>query len=519
VGHAFVNEEREVKFRASVELELPDLRGLGLGVVQLPPQTLSTSYYDTPDLRLWEQRITLRHRLGEGDGTGTWTLKLPGKPTRSGIDRTELSWPGGPGEIPPEATELTRGIVRRQVLERVVVLEAERRRAMVRSGGLPLGEIDDDTVAVADGGRTGFTFRQIEFELASGPEGPHIDPSTIDTVLTAMKRAGADVDHEQKFARAVGTAAAHRPATNVGRRSTLGSVVEHALGGQLARLLQFDVHLRLAAENPAERAVHQARVATRRLRSDLKTFGPVLDPVWTRRTRPELQWLGALLGAVRDVDVLAKRVSTPGGTALGSRGQDELRSRLAARRRASSEELARALRSDRYLNLLDRLHSGARSPRFFPHERAQKTTRPRLEPDALARDALPPLLGRHWKKLRRRVTKAGSTPADAELHRIRIGSKQLRYGAQVAAPVMGKRARRTARRAEDVQTLLGDHHDSVTALEWLERIPASGSTEASFVAGGLAAEARRQQADLRHEWRRAWDALDRDHTMRWLPRR
>jgi CHAD domain-containing protein len=519
VGRAFVNDEREVKFRASMDLELPDLRRLGLGVVQLPPQSLSTSYYDTSDLRLWGGSITLRHRLGEGVGMGTWTLKLPGKPTRNGLDRTELSWPGGPEEIPSEAIELTRGIVRRQSLQRIVVLEAERRRAMVRSGGAPLGEIDDDTVAVAGGELTGLTFRQIEFELTPGPEGLRGDPSTIERVLTALREAGARVDHEQKFAMAVGTAAVHRPLATVGRGSTLGTVVQHALESQLDRLLRFDVQLRLGAETPSEAAVHQARVATRRLRSDLKTFAPLLDPVWNRHTRSELQWIGTLLGAVRDIDVLAKRIAAPTASALDSRGRDELRSRLDARRRASSEELAEALGSDRYLNLLDRLHTGASSPRFAPDQRAGRAHRRAPAPDDVARHALPLLLGTHWKRLRRRVAKAGSAPTDAELHRIRIGSKQLRYGAELAEPVVGKSARRTARRAEDVQTLLGDHHDSVTAVQWLETIAASSSNDASFSAGGLAADAHRQQADLRREWGQAWRALRRRRVTQWLEQR
>jgi CHAD domain-containing protein len=519
VGHAFVNDEREVKFEASLELELPDLRQHGLGVVQLPPQTLTTSYYDTPDLRLWERKITLRHRLGEGAGAGTWTLKLPGKPNRNGIDRTELSWPGRPGEIPPEAKELTRGIVRRQLLERVVVLESERRRAMVRSGSSPLGEIDDDTVAVADGVKSGFTFRQIEFELVPGPQGLHVDPAAIETVLTAIRRAGAHVDHEQKLAKAIGTAAVRRPAKKVGRGSTLGSVLQHAIEEQLGRLLEFDVQLRRAAANPSERAVHQARVATRRLRSDLKTFAPVLDPVWNLHTRSELAWIGALLGAVRDIDVFAKRLSTGAGTALESRGGDQLQALLAARRRAHSDELAHALRSDRYLNLLDRLHAGASSPRFVPNQQPKGKPRRALQPDKPARDALPLLVGLHWTKLRRRVAKAGSVPTDTQLHRIRIGSKQLRYGAEVAEAVVGKKARRTARRAEDVQTLLGDHHDSVTAVQWLEKIPASASTEASFVAGEFAADAHRRQAELREEWTRAWATLNTGRTAQWLAQR
>jgi CHAD domain-containing protein len=511
--------EREVKLSASLEFRLPDLRELGLGIVQLPMQTLSTSYFDTQDLRLWQRRITLRHRLGEGDGAGTWTLKLPGKAARRNeVNRTELSWPGSPGEIPPEATRLMRGVVRRQALKRIVVLESKRRRVLVRSGGSPLGEIDDDIVKVTGGGRTGVTFRQIEFELDSGAQNPHPGRSAIETILTAIKGAGAHIDRGQKFAKALGMDTDHRnlPATKIGRQSTLGSLVQHTLQSELERLLDFDVRLRLDTDNPSERAVHQARVATRRLRSDLKTFGPVLDPMWIRHTRSELKWIGTVLGTVRDIDVLARRLLTDTATTLDSRGEDELRSRLAAQRRVSSDELANALRSERYLNLLDRLHAGMCSPKFCMSPHSEKSNISELGPNDLARSALPLLLGTHWKKLRKRVKKAGSRPSDTQLHRIRIGSKQVRYGAELAEPVMGKAASRTARRAEDIQTILGEHHDSVSAVEWLQRIPADGTTEASFVAGGKAADARRQQAKSRRQWGHAWDALKGGSVTGWL---
>ena len=74
-----VNAESEVKLSAAPAYRLPDLHELGLGSVQLPAQTLSTCYFDTQDLRLWRRRITLRHRVGEGDPEGIWTLKLQGE--------------------------------------------------------------------------------------------------------------------------------------------------------------------------------------------------------------------------------------------------------------------------------------------------------------------------------------------------------------------------------------------------------------------------------------------------------
>ena len=127
-----LNIEREVKLSADPEYRLPDLHELGLGTLQLPAQTLTTSYFDTEDLRLWRRKITLRHRLGEGGQAGTWTLKLQGEGVLDVVNRTELSWPGQPDDIAPEARRLLRGIVRRQALERVVVLESTRRRVLVR---------------------------------------------------------------------------------------------------------------------------------------------------------------------------------------------------------------------------------------------------------------------------------------------------------------------------------------------------------------------------------------------------
>ena len=85
----------------------------------------------------------------------------------------------------------------------------------------------------------------------------------------------------------------------------MGAEVAACIAAALERLLDHDIGVRLG-EDPE--FVHQSRVATRRLRSDLKTFRDALDPVWVDRMRAELKWLGADLGGVRDADVLAARL-------------------------------------------------------------------------------------------------------------------------------------------------------------------------------------------------------------------
>ncbi|HEY6472762.1 MAG TPA: CHAD domain-containing protein, partial [Acidimicrobiales bacterium] len=265
--------------------------------------------------------------------------------------------------------------------------------------------------------------------------------------------------------------------------------------------------------DPGVEDVHQARVASRRLRSDLKTLRAVLDPVWNDHMRGDLRWLGNLLGEVRDIDVLRQEFGSSGDADDVGDGLRQLDAILSAQRRSGVVALREALESQRYLRLLDRLDAAAVSPPLFVnaprHGRA-------VRPGHRAQKALPSVVAVPWRSLRKRVRKAGKTPSDAQLHRIRIGAKQLRYASELASPVVGRRARRTARRAEALQTVLGDHHDAVLAEAWLRRestgLPQPGVLEA----GRLIEAQRRRQADLRRAWRGRWRALAKKKDRRWL---
>ena len=172
------------------------------------------------------------------------------------------------------------------------------------------------------------------------------------------------------------------------------------------------------------------------------------------------------------------------------RGKLELDAGLTKQRRQASRELGAALDSDRYLTLLDRLDAGSQRPPFYPGKgggkKHSRSGHPRA--DDRARVAVPALVASRWRSLRKKVRKAGSPPSDAELHRIPIGAKQLRYAAEAATPVMGRAAARTAARAEQLQTVLGEHHDAVTAEAWLREQAVHNTRAASFVAGMLAAQ-------------------------------
>jgi CHAD domain-containing protein len=451
--------EHEVKFEAPPELALPDLRPLVGGTVRLPEQRLVTTYFETSDRRLWREGLTLRHRMTQDDEVGIWTLKVPHTSETPALQRNEFSWAAPADMVPAAVTEALRGVLRHQRLGPLVTLETTRQRlALHGHDDKLLAELDDDHVLVVGGARDGLRFRQVELELIDhGWEGRE--------VIGRLEASGARIDPAPKLAMAVD----------------------------------------LSQVSPED--VHQARVATRRLRSNLKTFSLVLDPVWTRHVRGDLEWLGLALGDVRDADVLV---------GLLNDAPELLLERLADQRSAASRRLAHVLESKRYLDLLDKLHAASERLPLAPYSR-DKAEQP-------ARVVLPPLIRHRWRAVRREVRRAGSDPSAAQLHRVRIKAKQLRYAAEVAAPIVGKPAKRTAAAAERVQTVLGEHHDAVASEAWLrsqvdlgcKARDANLSPGDAFAAGSLTADFRRAQCLHRRQWTHAWRRLARPKRRRWL---
>jgi CHAD domain-containing protein len=505
--------EHEAKFDIDLDFALPDLRKAVGGTVRLPEKELQAVYFDTPDFRLWCRGITFRHRTGEEPETGIWTLKLPRDSSGPTFDRSELTWAGTREDLPSEALRILKGIVRRSTLVPIAELTTMRRRlALYGSKGRSVGELDDDIVTVHRSNRDTFRFRQVEVEFETTRK------AVIDAVVEEFRTAGVSLSNEPKLAKALDLPpheSKRRAAIGLGRKSTLGDLVSASIADATDKILDRDYRLRLDPASPRPEDVHQARVATRRLRSNLNSFGAPLDPVWLRNTRSELKWLGGVLGDVRDIDVLEARIDKDRhDLPVDTDGANELGSALMAKRQSGSRRLAEALTSDRYLVLLDRLDAASHLPPFLARSRLGEYRRPVAED--LARRALPSLIGKQWREVRRQVRTSGRTPTDHELHRIRIRSKQLRYGAEAAGPIVGKPARRLATAAERLQTVLGEHQDTVTAQQWLRRQAKAGPWAASFAAGQLSEVQAQRQRRLRREWRAGWLKLRRKKVRGWL---
>ncbi|HMC05226.1 MAG TPA: CHAD domain-containing protein, partial [Actinomycetota bacterium] len=470
------------------------------------PRRLRATYWDTPDLRLARSGVSLRYRVEEGEDSsrGRWTLKLPGGSKGSALSRQELDFEGGPASVPPEATSLVRAYVRSSTLARAARLDSQRTRLEVSDAdGHPLAEVDDDVVSVMDGRRVLARFREVEVELA--PDAP---AWIAEEVAKRLREAGAeDPVPLPKVVRALGPQAQAPSDANLeppGEGARAAEMVRAAVASGLTRLISHDPGVRLD-EDPEE--VHQARVATRRLRSDLRTFRSLVDPEWAEGLRRELGWLAGPLGEVRDADVLLNRLRAEMGRmpAEDRPAVGVLVDRLTVSRGQSLAVLFEALDSKRYVALLDALVDGVAKPRLTP------------DAESPAEEVASTLVGKAWRKLRRSVSELGPEPPDTQLHRVRIKAKRCRYAAEAVVGVEGRPAKKFASAVADLQDVLGRLQDAVVAASWLrDGVTRDSPVDQAVAIGELLGFAAVAAEEARQQWPEAWSVARRKSLRSWL---
>jgi CHAD domain-containing protein len=494
--------EREVKLDVRSKFRLPKLgRAVRrLRVVKTEVIDLRADYYDTRDLRLIRWGASLRYREPEG-----WTVKLPEGSGDAMLTRHEHTFPGEPGTPPHRARDLVIAFTRAVPLDVVARIATRRHRyELADRRGHHAAEVVDDHVTVLKRERVTKQWRELEVELAE--DARRRDAKRL---VRFLQKAGAGRARPvPKIAKAIGRRALAPPDVVVPRvrpRSRSSRVVRAAIASSVARLLAHDPLVRIGTD---PEGVHQARVATRRLRSDLRTFDPLVDHEWASALRDELKWIGGALGAVRDADVLGDLLRAQARALPAEHAPDveEILARLAAQRDTAREALLADMRSDRYVRLLNRLVEAARSPRL----RRQRAHR-------RGAAALPGLVRTPWKRVRKAARHMDRKAADTELHQLRIKAKRARYATEAVAPVSGAHARRLASRLAALQDVLGEHQDLVVARGWLADVARdTDRPQLAFVAGELAGVMRARQDDLRRRWPEVWRTLDTKSLTDWL---
>jgi CHAD domain-containing protein len=484
-------KEVERKFEVVESTVSPSFDGLSAvaRVERSPSQRLDAVYFDTPGRDLAARRVTLRRRTGGADAG--WHVKLPEGPDARTEVRAPLDDGSGNAEGVPEALlDVVLAIVRDRPLSPVARITTNRTAdVLFGPDGVALAEFCDDLVtAKADPDGDEQRWREWELELAEGA-----DRSLLDRLSNRLLDAGAvPAGHGSKLARVLESAGAPEPDVP----EVPADPVHRAVAEQVQELLKWDRAVRADVYD----SVHQMRVTTRKIRSLLQAsegaFG-ISDDAWVL---DELRQLAAVLGVARDAEVLAERYERALDELPDELVRGPVRERLVdgAKRRyqAGLRRSLIAMRSARYFRLLDALEAlvATEPPPTRPgEERAQVTI-----------DAA-------YKRLRK-AAKATAQAADADkdeaLHRIRKGAKRLRYTASATG------ADKVSDRAKTIQTLLGDHQDSVVSRAHLshQAEAAQAAGEDTFTYGLL----YQQEDDLAHRSREQLDAALKklDHSVR-----
>jgi len=279
---------------------------------------------------------------------------------------------------------------------------------------------------------------------------------------------------------------------------SVGTLVRQRLADQRDALRAAEADVRLGGET----GVHDLRVAMRRLRSLLATFRPVFDASVTEPVRTELKQASLQLGQSRDaevaVDMTERLLAHLGADGLDEEAVAGLRARLRLDATAAGDVVEETLASTRYAAtaiLVDELVS-----------------HPPLTDEAQreARSAARKRLRHEGRRLTERVEAArAATDADeraALLHEVRKSAKRLRYAAETAAPVTGKRVHRIGTRAKRVQSAIGLHHDAVMTRAMLRHLALDEAVgeSAAFLLGHLDADEQRLLATVEED---AWSAI------------
>ncbi|CAN7504080.1 CYTH and CHAD domain-containing protein [Mycolicibacterium frederiksbergense] len=446
--------EVERKFDVVETTVSPSFEGLAAvsRVQHAPTQTLEAVYYDTPDYDLAAKRITLRRRTGGGDAG--WHVKLPAGPDA----RTEVRAPLA-DSVPEEIRDVVAAIVRDRPLGAVARITTQRTVSLLfGADDSPIAEFCDDqvTAAALRPDSEPQAWREWELELAEGAGSTDI----LDRLSNRLFDAGAaPAGHGSKLARVLATAEPEAAAVEA------SDPVRRAVAENVEELIAWDRAVRADVWD----SVHQMRVTTRKIRSLIadESFG-LADDDWVV---DELKLLAGILGVARDAEVLAEKYEKALEGLAPELVRGPVRERLvegAKQRYAGGwRRSLLAMRSERYFRLLDALDELVAAPSATGEKSGEES--------AAASVAAA------YKKVHKAAKKAEEDGTDESLHRIRKRAKRLRY----TAAATGDSA--VADSAKTIQSLLGDHQDSVVSRTHLleEADAAHAAGEDTFTYGLL----------------------------------
>jgi inorganic triphosphatase YgiF len=260
----------------------------------------------------------------------------------------------------------------------------------------------------------------------------------------------------------------------LGPKATVGEALQ-ALGR--ADLGHLCAALEALRERPEAQAVHQARVATRRLRALLKIFKPLAKDAAARGLDEELSWLAGEFDAARDLDVFVGEVWRAAAPGAAFTGKDAFERGLKAAHANAYLRMEAALESPRARAVLLEAAAWLEAGGWTADPDLAETR------DGSAKAYAAGVLEHRRRAVKKRAKRFDDLDAGAR-HRLRLKGKTLRYAAEDLAPLFpdhADRAERFIKAAKAAQDTLGVLNDR-SVREGLVDLAAHGDADLSRAA-------------------------------------
>ena len=468
-------------------------------------QNLSTTYFDTPALRLKEHGMELRVR--RAGRVWTETLKA-GRHAVAGLPERQ-QWEAridGPkpdlaalAALVPKGSEWAKVLKAPSLAQDLEPVFTNGFRRTAWSLRLPHGTLVDLTLDEGElrRGDAHEPISEIRLMLKAG------DPAALfDFALQLQARVRLRVANLGKAARGHALVAL-QPSTGI-KADTVelvaGLTVKQgfrAIVSNCAAQMQ-DNEFGIVASNDAE-SVHQMRVGMRRLRSALRLFAKwVTLPLFLQR---ELEWLSGELGAARDADVLADitlaRMADDCPTAAELLPLKQAASVIA---KAKRQRAAAAVGSVRYTRMMLGVVAWSQSSRW--RESSEDSTRRALAAP-LDKRAAKVIAKLHKKLLESGKRLENGSPEDR--HRVRIAAKKARYATEFFQRLRpAGRVKRYIKRLTALQDAIGSLNDATVADKLLRQIESAHPELAhstAFARGFLSCRSSQEVRELAELWK------------------
>lgn len=459
---------------------------------------LRSIYYDTPDRRLARAGITVRLRLA--GRKRLQTVKTAGTRASGLFSRRE--WEAAvTAEQPDTAMLRATGLPPLQDEAVLAALVPLFTTTVSRTAYQLRGEGWQVELALDQGEITAGDHREIiceaELELREGAP-PHLFALARRIVETIPARllAQSKSDRGHDLAAGITPGPVKAPPVALHGGMTAGEAFAAIARNCLHHLLANE---RALVERDDPEAIHQMRVALRRLRSAFGIFRPLIQGPDLDRLKGEIKWLLGLLGPARDAEVFLAEIVDP--VVLGHPGHGGLQALQARWRDQRAQEQARArtaVAERRFTTLL--LDLGAWI------ENAAWVENPLLAADS----PLPAFAAATLDKLSRKMRKAGGKDLRAlaphHRHRVRIMGKRLRYAGEFFTPLYRKSdAKKYLAILAELQDLLGEANDMAVAGPRLASL--HHHDDLAWAAGMVTGWHEARSPDLLLRAQKAWKRL------------